>query len=529
MIEINLNKINKNFGTEEVLKDISFELKTGEIVALIGDNGSGKTTILNIINEKNQTSGEISIRNNAKIAYLKQGNELYENIIVKDILYGELKEINSILTRLKDYEEKMLVYTGKKLDDVINKYSLLQEKFLNIGGYEIEEKIGKLVNYFKINDLINKNYNSLSGGEKRLINFVAILINEPDILLLDEPTNHLDLNTIEILEQFLKEYKKTVLLISHDRYFLDKVTNKILYLENGKIDVYYGNYSYFLREHSNRFYLREEAYKNQQKEIERMNESAKKLREFGRIADNERFFKRAVNIERRIDRLEKIEKPKEKISIPLIFTQLDRSGNKVITINKFNFRYNDKIIFKDANLDIFYQDKICIVSKNGSGKSTLINAIMNKEDGINIGSNVKIGYIEQDIKFEKNCTVLEYAKTKYIGAESILRSILYKFLFDSESLSKKIDNLSGGEKVRLKLFALIQENVNLLIFDEPTNHLDITTREILENSINDFKGTVIVISHDRYFINKIAKKIVYIENNKLRYLLGNYDDYLSIE
>lgn len=527
MIDISLNKITINYGYGDILKDISLDINKGEIVSLIGDNGSGKTTILKLImGIDSPTSGTIAIRKNATIGYLNQmANIENENCKVKDILYKSINNIINIENTLKNYEEKMTKANGKELEKIIIKYTNLQEQFINLGGYEINERIGKIVKGFKIEHLLDSYYSTLSGGEKRIVSFAALMIKNPDILLLDEPTNHLDIDTLEWLEKFLKNYKGTILLVSHDRYFLDKISNKIVLLEDGKLDIYYGNYTYFLEENERRIILEFKDYKDQQKQIQAMKASIKKLREFGNLGSDERFFKRAKSIERRLEKIEKLNKPKEKNIIPLTFNLGNRSGEDVLDINHLNINFDNKIIFDDANLLIKYKEHVCLLGKNGSGKSTLIKEILNNSDNIKLGTNINIGYIPQEITFDNDKTIYEIARKSFKGEEPHLRSALFKFMFTKNTIYKKTAKLSGGEKVRLKLFCLMQNNINFLILDEPTNHIDITTREILEDTLNAFEGTILFVSHDRCFINKIANKIISIENKKLVEYIGNYDDY----
>jgi len=529
MIEINLNKIVKSYGFNRVLDELSLEVKTGEIITFIGENGCGKSTLLNIINgDETLDSGNISIRKGNTIGYLKQEAEIRnDNEKVLDILYESVKDILEISNKLKDYEEKMINAKPKELNELVIKYSNLQEKFINIGGYEIDTKINKIISGFKLNDLINKNYNTLSGGEKRIVSLAAIMIKEPSILLLDEPTNHLDIETLEWFENFIKKYKGTILLVSHDRYFIDKVSTKIVLLERGKEIIFNGNYSYYLKENDLRIELEFKEYKDQSKIIEAMKKKIKQLEEFGRLAypGGDPFFRRAENIRKRLDRLEKVDKPIVKKDIPINFNINERSGKDVITINNYDLSINDNILIENINIKINYNDKICIMGSNGCGKSTLIKRILENNSNIKIGSNVTIGYIPQDIEFNSDKTILEYARQYFIGEESHLRSALNKFYFHGENVFKKIKKLSGGEKVRLKLFELIQCNNNCIILDEPTNHIDIATKELLETALKEFKGTVIFISHDRYFINKLANKILYIENKKIKEYIGNYDDY----
>ena len=526
MIDISINKVCKNYGFGNVLDNVSFDINTGEIISIVGENGSGKSTLLKVIaKEENPSSGIISIRKGASIGYLSQIADLSINDKVKDILYRSLKNIFAIEERLKKYEEMMLDADDRNLEIIIKKYSDLQEKYISLGGYEQVEKVGKIVNGFKIGHLLDINYNNLSGGEKRIVSFAALMINNPDILLLDEPTNHLDIETLEWLEKYLKSYKGTVVIVSHDRYFLDNISNKIILLENGSIEIFHTNYSGFLIENEKRISMEFKEYKDQQKEIKAMRESVKKLREFGSLGDNEKLFKRAKAIEKRIDKIEKINRPKEKTIIPLAFTTGSRSGKEVLTIKKLDVHFGEKIIFNHASMNVYYKDRVCLIGKNGSGKSTLIKKIISCHENVVLGTNIKIGYIPQEITFSKDESVYDLARQYFKGEESHLRSALYKFMFVGENIFKKISKLSGGEKVRLKLFCLMQDEVNFLILDEPTNHIDIITREILEDTLKEYQGTILFVSHDRYFINKVATKIVSIEDKKLEEYIGNYDDY----
>ena len=527
MIEININKIKKNYGFKNILDDISFEVKTNEVISLIGENGCGKSTILKLINkEENPNEGTISIRKGATIGYLPQiPNIENENKSVKEYLYETVQYIIDIGNKIKNYENQMSNCSNKELEKIIQKYCNLQEKYNDLGGYEIDTKINKIVTGFKIEKLLNNTLKNLSGGEKRIVYLARIMINNPSILLLDEPTNHLDIDTLEWFENYLKNYNGTILIVSHDRYFLDKVSTKTILIENGNNYIFNGNYSYYLKENELRIEKEFKDYKEQQKMISAMKNKIKKLEEFGRLAfpQGEKFFRRAQSIRKRLEKIEILNKPIEKKEIPLNFDFNTRSGKKVLSINNYNLYINNKLLIEDINIEITYKDKICIVGANGCGKSTLIKAILNKDNNIDIGSNVNIGYIPQEIVFSDNITILDYCKRFYIGDEPHLRSSLNKFYFYGPNVFKKVNNLSGGEKVRLKLFELIQNNNNFLILDEPTNHIDIYTKEILEDALNDFNGTILFISHDRFFINKLANKTLYINNNKITEYIGNYD------
>ena len=500
MIDINISKVCKSFGFDLVLNNIDITVQKGEKVGLIGTNGSGKSTILKIIaGQESIDSGSLSIRNNISIGYLNQIPE-EKDIIVKDYINSAFKEIIELKEKLERYEDKLLTEDYK----VITKYMNLQEKFISLGGYEYETKIQKILPVFNITEeILNRNFNTLSGGEKTIISLIRLLLQEPDVLLLDEPTNHLDINKMIWLEKTLKNYKGTIILVSHDRYFMDNVINKVYLLTKRGIEVYHGNYSYYIKESENRLLLELKNYK-----------------------DQEIFFRRAASIEKRLERLEKLDKPEEKKKLNITFNIGARSGKDVLIINNLNLSYSNKEIFKELNLNIQYKDRICLVGDNGVGKSTLIKEILKGNSSIKLGSNIKIGYIPQEIEFEDiNLSVLEETRKYFNGPEQYLRSALFKYLFAGENIHKKIKYLSGGEKVRLKIFCLIQNSYNFLILDEPTNHIDIDTREMLEESLKEFTGTILFVSHDRYFINKIATSIIEIKNKNIIKYIGNYDDY----
>lgn len=526
MIDINISKVCKSFGFDLVLNNIDITVQKGEKVGLIGTNGSGKSTILKIIaGQESIDSGSLSIRNNISIGYLSQIPE-EKDIIVKDYINSAFKEIIELKEKLERYEDKLLTEDYK----VITKYMNLQEKFISLGGYEYETKIQKILPVFNITEeILNRNFNTLSGGEKTIISLIRLLLQEPDVLLLDEPTNHLDINKMIWLEKTLKNYNGTIILVSHDRYFMDNVINKVYLLTKRGIEVYHGNYSYYIKESENRLLLELKNYKDQQKQITAMENSIKRLKEYGRLcgpSGGEIFFRRAASIEKRLEKLEKLDKPEEKKKLNITFDMDSRSGKDVLTINNLYLSYGTKEIFNNLNLSIKYQDRLCLVGDNGVGKSTLIKEILKGNNSIKLGSNIKIGYIPQEIGFEDiNLSVLEEAKKYYIGAEQYLRSALFKYLFAGENIHKKIKYLSGGEKVRLKIFCLIQDSYNFLILDEPTNHIDIDTREMLEESLQEFTGTILFVSHDRYFINKIANSIIEIKNKNITRYIGNYDDY----
>lgn len=530
MLEIVLNNVSKSFGEKEVLKNINFEVKTEERVALIGSNGNGKSTILKLISKDEfPTTGKITIRKNVRIGFLPQEPfKSYNEKTVESIFREAFEEIDSLKKRLAEAEKKMIEANEEELERRITKYLKIQEEYNKCGGYEIEANISKLVTYFQIETLLDKEYKVLSGGEKTIVSFIRMMLNEPDILLLDEPTNHLDISLLELLEKYLKNSNKTMVIVSHDRYFLDNICNKTILIENGEEEVFCGNYSYYLKENEERIMREFNDYKTQQKKIEAMKQSIKRLKEYGKLAYpcGEKFFRRAASIEKRLEKIEVLDKPQKNQTINLKFNSEKRSGNDVLEFSNFSLSIANKELLKNTSCKIRYQERICLLGQNGTGKSTLIKEIINHNSNIKIGSNVSIGYIDQNLTFEnEDLSTIEEARKYFIGYEEHLRSALIKFLFYSEGLYTKIKYLSGGEKLRLKMFCLMQQNSNFLILDEPTNHIDINTKEILEESLKEYNGTILIVSHDRYFINRIATRLLVIENKKINSYIGNYDDF----
>ena len=537
MIEIELNNIIKNYGLKNVLNGMNLTLKTGERAAIIGCNGAGKSTVFKIImKQESISSGTISIRKNATIGMLKQIYE-YEktNPNVYTFLQRSFEHFFELETKLKKLEDEMSYEKDdEKMSELLQKYGNIQQKYIQMGGYDIQEKFNKICSGLQINEkMLNQNYNDLSGGEKTIVNLGALLLKEPSILLLDEPTNHLDMEKLEWLEKFLKEYKGTILMVSHDRYFLDKIATKTILLENGKEKIYFGNYSYFLKEDEKRTLAEFENYKNQQKMIKKMKESIKTLRKFGELAKNEMFFKRAKSIEKKLAKIEQLPQVdlEQKTLLNFKLNIDSRSGKDVVIINNLNKNFDSKNIFENANLQIHYGEKIALIGKNGTGKSTLLKIIMNEDceytGEIKIGKSVNIGYIPQEIKFEDdNQTILNFFEQFDNRNETEIRTSLAKYMFRGNDVFKKVSSLSGGEKVRLILAKLLKHNINFLILDEPTNHIDIETRELLEEAIKEYSGTVLFVSHDRYFINNLAERIVEVKEKRFFSYVGNYDDYL---
>lgn len=537
MMDISIANAKKNYGFKNVLDGFALDVTSGEKIGLIGPNGCGKTTLFKLITkEEGLDSGSISIRKGANVRLLSQMPPVVDDeCTVRDILTRDFKDVFEIETHMKELEKQMAVADPNELERILDRYGKLQNRFMDLDGYTIDSKISELCNKFRIDEnMLNRKFNTLSGGEKTIVNLASIMLSNPDILLLDEPTNNLDIDTLEWLESYLKSYTGTIILCSHDRYFLDKVVSKIVLIERGKSEIFFGNYSYYLEENERRTLAEFEQYKDQQKMIEAMKRKIKQLQEFGKLAypGGESFFKRAASIQKRLDKIELLDKPETVKEIPLNFQMTDRSGKQVLMVRDFDLTVADKDLLDQVSFDVAFKDRTCLMGKNGSGKSTLIKYIMGlyeneqEDDHVRIGSNVSIGYIPQTITFENdNATILDVARKSYYGSETHLRASLAKFMFNGENVFKRVGTLSGGEKVRLKLFELMQKNVNLLIMDEPTNHIDITTQEVLEEALKEYPGTILFISHDRYFINEIAQKILYIEDKGITEYLGNYDDY----
>lgn len=537
MMDISIANAKKNYGFKNILDDFALDVTSGEKIGLIGPNGCGKTTLFKLITkEEGLDSGSISIRKGANVRLLSQMPPVVDDeCTVRDILTRDFKDVFEIEIQMKELEKQMAVADPNELERILNNYGKLQNRFMDLDGYTIDSKISELCNKFRIDgNMLNRKFNTLSGGEKTIVNLASIMLSNPDILLLDEPTNNLDIDTLEWLESYLKSYTGTIILCSHDRYFLDKVVSKIVLIERGKSEIFFGNYSYYLKENERRTLSEFEQYKDQQKMIEAMKRKIKQLQEFGKLAypGGESFFKRAASIQKRLDKIELLDKPETAKEIPLNFQMIDRSGKQVLMVCDFDLTVADKDLLDQVSFDVVFKDRICLMGKNGSGKSTLIKYIMGlyeneqEDDHVRIGSNVSIGYIPQTITFkDDNATILDVARKSYYGSETHLRASLAKFMFNGENVFKRVGTLSGGEKVRLKLFELMQKNINLLVMDEPTNHIDITTQEVLEEALKEYPGTILFISHDRYFINEIAQKIFYIEDKGITKYLGNYDDY----
>lgn len=531
MIELGINNLSKSFGANNIFENISFDIKTSEIVGLIGRNGTGKTTIMKIIMGNEDYEGEIFYRKGITMGYLNQIPVFKEDYSVSEVLYLAFEDAYDIKKKMIEIEHS-LTHEDNDIDNLMKEYGRLQEKFELLGGYDIDEKMSKVTIGLGISDSMKKmKFANLSGGEKSKIMLGKILLEKPELLLLDEPSNHLDLKSIEWLEEYLKEYKGAVLIISHDRYFLDRVVNKIVELDYNEASIYHGNYTYYLTEKERRFIEAFNRYKENQKKINKMEEQISRYRIWGKMRDSDKMYVRAKELEKRLAKMEKLDKPvMEKTKIKLSSRGFDRTGKEVLVIKDVEKSFDSRKLFSNLNLTLFYQDSLAILGDNGTGKSTLIKIVMKELESdkgdIKYGSNIKIGYLPQEVKFQdETASILEAFQYKYNITIKEARTELAKVLFVKDDVFKKINILSGGEKSRLKLCMLMYEKVNFMILDEPTNHLDIDSREILEETLLDFQGTILFVSHDRYFINKIASKIGEIYSKRLKFYNGDYEYY----
>lgn len=538
MSVLNMNNIKKSYGITEVLKGFSLTVNDGERIGLIGANGSGKTTVFKIIaGLENYSEGNLSIRKDTKVGYLQQMPAFNSN----NTLYQELKRV---FTHLIEMETKMRKMEGeiaekgkgtgnrKDLDRLMNEYSKLQHKFEINGGYQYESRIRQIATGLGFSHTeLEKKVKFLSGGEKTRLGLVKLLLTEPDILLLDEPTNHLDLPSIQWLEEYLKEYKGAVVVISHDRYFLDQVVTRIVEIKNGIDEIYHGNYSYYLNERILRYERLMQAYEDQQKKIKKMEEAIKRLHQWGQQGDNVKMFKRAKSMQKALDRIEKIDKPVlDGKQMGLELTVNQRSGSEVLIIKGIGKSFASEKILNNLNLNIYWGEKVAIIGKNGSGKTTLLKMIIGELDvlkgEIKIGSNVKIGYYSQEFEgFNPDDDLVTALRRESSMSVGEARNALAAFLFTEDEVFKRVSDLSGGEKSRLRFLQLMNGDYNFLILDEPTNHLDLPSREILEETLYDYPGTVLVVSHDRYFLNKFIDYTYELDKGKLIKYHGNYDYY----
>lgn len=568
MFELSLNGVKKFMDATLVLKNINFQVYAGEKIGIVGVNGSGKSTILKLIAKVEpmnyypgypQTSsygydeGFVCVPREATCAYLEQIPKYEDGAKVIDVLRIAFNEVYTLENKLRELEEKMKVLEGENLEKALKQYSEIVELYEVKGGYNTEEKLSKICTGLKLDEsFLNKEFNLLSGGEKTTVLLGKLLIDNPDILLLDEPTNHLDMDAIEWLEAYLKSYEGIVIIVSHDRYFLDNIVTKIVEIEDMESKTYKGNYSDFAKQKEENLLEQFHQYKEQEKEIKALQSTIKELRDWANRVDNNKFFKRAASLQKKLDKMKnsdtesnkfyrtrgqyvRTEKPKfERNNMKLNFKETERSGNETIKAEGLSKAFEEKVILSDVDLLINFGERAALIGPNGSGKTTFLKMLLGEEHPdsgvVELGANVKVAYLPQKITFKnEELTVLECFREDISILEGKAREYLSKFMFYGKSVFKKVKHLSGGERIRLKLGMLLFEDVNLLILDEPTNHLDIDSIETFEEALEDFKGTIFFISHDRYFINKIGERVIAIEDNGFKSYLGNYDYYKEIK
>ncbi|MBK5490868.1 ABC-F type ribosomal protection protein [Bacillus sp. TH17] len=526
-----VNNVKKSFGGNIIFENISLEIKNGERIGLVGRNGSGKTTIFQLLTGiEGLDAGAIHVKKGTRIGHVAQIPKFNNEMNVYDVLSSAFKKEKELEIEMHALEKNMAEeQESSALQKLMERYGVIQERYAFLGGYEIEANIMKVANGLQVTELFPRSFMELSGGEQTKVSLAYMLLQKPDLLLLDEPTNHLDLFAVEWLEQFLKEYTGTVMVISHDRYFLDEVVTKIFDLEDGEIHVYHTNYSQFVAEKEERLLQEFQAYQEQQKKIKKMKEAIKRLREWANQANppNEGLHKRARNMERALERIEKLKRPiLDRKQMGLQFEGQERSGKDVVVMKEVSKGFDERSLFEKVNLHIRFQERAAIVGRNGTGKTTLLKLLlkeMQQDAGeIRIGSSVKIGYLSQHAYGNMKNNVLEAFRDCVAVTEGEARHILARFLFYGPAVFKKVTQLSGGEKMRLRLAQLMYQDVNFLILDEPTNHLDIESREVLEEALEQYNGTILAVSHDRYFLNKLFEKTYWIDEHKLFEFAGNY-------
>ncbi|MGD9569242.1 MAG: ribosomal protection-like ABC-F family protein [Sedimentibacter sp.] len=533
MIEIGVSNLTKAFGVDKIFENVTFDVKTKDRIGLISRNGTGKSTLIKILaGYENYQSGMVNKRKGLTIGYLEQIPSYDDENTVLDVLNEAFFNLNEIKLQMEQLEKSFDKLKDDKLHAAINKYSSLHDTYEIAGGYNIKERLNKILQGLEIcEDMQKRQFNMLSGGEKTRVILGKILLEEPELLLLDEPSNHLDIKSVEWLEEYLNTYNGTLLMVSHDRYFLDRVVNKIIELEPDCAEIYYGSYSKYVTEKELRFLQAMKEYENQQRKIKKMEEQIQRYRIWGEMRDSDKMYKRAKELEKRLEKIDRINKPiVDKKVANFHINSVERTGKEVIKVTNLKKSFDSNKLFEDVNFTLFYNDSMCILGENGTGKSTILKIILNEintDSGeVKIGSNVKIGYLPQEVSFDKeDVSIVDYFSYNYGISLSEARKELAKILFTGDDVYKYISTLSGGEKSRLKLGMLIYENVNTLILDEPTNHLDIESREVLEESLINYEGTLLFASHDRYFVNKIATCIGEIENKQFKMYEFDYEGY----
>ena len=536
MIVLSCNNLNKSFGIDTVLENISFTVNEGDKVGIIGVNGTGKTTLFKVLSGiYGYDSGEIYLGKGVEIGYLEQNTNFQSD----KTIYEEVLEVFSDLMDMEKYIRNLEIKISeessnpqsKELDKLMNEYSHKLELFSELNGYGYKSEVKGILKGLGFSDEdMQTPINILSGGEKTRVLLSKLLLKNPSLLLLDEPTNHLDSDAIEWLEVFLKQYKGTVIIISHDRYFLDQVVNRVFEIHNKRLKTYNGNYSKFIELSKVEKELEVKKYEDQQKEIKKQEESIERLKAYGR----EKHLKRARSKEKMLDKVDVLDKPdvfRKKASIQ--FNPAVSSGNDVLEVKDLSMGYGERILFKDINFNIYRGEKVALIGANGIGKSTLFKIIMNEivplTGNTKLGTNVHVDYFHQEQKtLNLDNTIIDEIWNDHPNLnQTTLRNMLGSFLFEDEEVFKKISTLSGGERARVAILKLILSNSNFLLLDEPTNHLDIDSKEVLEEALLNYTGTLFTISHDRYFLNTVVDKILVLDSEGITEYLGNYNYYME--
>ena len=530
MVDIQVRNLTKFFVIgENLLQGLSFEIQEGECVAILGRNGCGKTTLFKILTgEMDYDDGEVYVNPNKRIGLISQIPKFPAGYTVEDVLRSAYAGIMAVKRKMEALEKEM---AQGATPEQLREYDNLTNRFQSGGGYEMDVEVDKICNGLGITpDQRQQDFESLSGGEKTRMNLARLLLEKTDILLLDEPTNHLDLNSVEWLESYIKAFKGTVLAISHDRYFIDRIAQRVIEIVDGHAEFYSGNYSFYMDEKQARFDLQMKQYEQEQAKLKQLGYTVERMKGWG--INNRTLYRRAMSIQHRMERIKKTEKPKTEKKMKASFGEKDFSGDVVFKMKNVSKGFGDRTLFSDVNLNVEGGERIAILGDNGTGKSTFIKCLLGEEDcagKIQFGPTVKWGYLPQIIHFahpertlydtmlyEKNCT------------PQVARDRLGQFMFQGEDVFKTVGTLSGGEQSRLRLCMLMDEKINLLILDEPTNHLDIASREWVEAAIEEFEGVLLFVSHDRYFIEKFAERIWLLEDGQIRDFPCGYAKYRSI-
>lgn len=527
---LNTSNVSKIYVEETLFDNIKLTLNSRDTVGLVGRNGEGKTTLLKLLAGLEKPSkGIISWKKNVRIGYLNQIPNYENDTSVYQCLKSVFQELNAISEQLETIENKM-AEDKESITTLMSRYGELQTYYEENGGYEIDAKIRKVTYGLNIDHLLDTEWGNLSGGERTKVGLAQMLIKSTDLLLLDEPTNHLDVKSIEWLTTYIENFEGATVIVSHDRYFLDETANQIMEIDQKMLHVYNGNYSQFVEEREKRLLVEFEAYKTQQKKIKKMKESIKQLRTWASQAKppNAAMYRRAKSMEKALNRIKRLEKPtldSKKMNMKL--EEGKRVSNRVIEMENVAKGY-DYLLFENVNMLIRRGEHVAIIGDNGTGKSTLLKIILGltsiDEGSIKTANNIKIGYLSQhEFESDNNDTLLNTIREKVNVTEGEARHILANFMFYGKDVFKKVKDLSGGEKIRLRWAQIVNTDYNLLVLDEPTNHLDIDAKETIEDALLDFEGSIITVSHDRYFLNKLFNTTYLLKNKTLEKFEGNYN------